>query len=67
MAKGKVKWFNKEKGYGFLTEDVSGKEYFAHYSEIKMTGFKQLAEGQAVQFDTQASPKGERAVGITLL
>lgn len=68
MAQGKVKWFNDQKGYGFITPDEGGPEAFVHYSEIKGgDGFKTLAEGQAVEFDTTKSDKGLKAVNVRTL
>ena len=60
MATGKVKWFNAEKGYGFITTD-EGKDVFVHYSAIKVDGFKTLDEGQAVTFDITESDRGPQA------
>ncbi|MDP3981101.1 MAG: cold-shock protein [Chlamydiota bacterium] len=63
MAKGTVKWFNDQKGYGFITPE-SGKDVFVHHSAIQGNGFKSLSEGQAVQFDIQKGPKGDQAVNV---
>jgi CspA family cold shock protein len=62
--KGTVKWFNEGKGYGFITPE-EGKDLFAHFSEVKMEGFKTLTEGQQVQFDVVDGPKGPQATNIT--
>jgi CspA family cold shock protein len=63
MARGKVKWFNEQKGFGFI-EQEGGPDVFAHYSSIKAEGFKTLAEGQAVEFDVTQGPKGPKAENI---
>jgi CspA family cold shock protein len=67
MPKGKVKWFNESKGFGFITQDDGGPDVFAHYSEIKGEGFKRLAEGDAVSFDVVQGEKGPKAVNIVKL
>ncbi|MGE8405464.1 MAG: cold shock domain-containing protein CspD [Pseudomonas sp.] len=64
MASGKVKWFNNAKGYGFINEDGKSDDLFAHYSAIKMDGYKTLKAGQAVTFDIIQGPKGLHAVEI---
>ena len=56
MSNGTVKWFNAEKGYGFITNADNGEDVFVHYSSIQTDGFKTLQEGQAVTFDTEADP-----------
>ena len=61
---GKVKWFNESKGYGFITPDDGGKDLFCHQSEIRMEGFRTLAEGQAVEFDMEPGPKGPAAKNV---
>jgi len=63
---GKVKWFNAEKGYGFITAE-NGKEYFAHFSQIKKDGYKSLAEGEAVSFDVTEGQRGPQASNIVSL
>lgn len=63
MARGKVKWFNDKKGYGFITTD-SGADVFVHHSAILGDGFKTLAEGQEVEFEIENGPKGEQAVKV---
>ena len=66
MAKGTVKWFNNQKGYGFIaTED--GKDVFVHYTAVQGEGYKSLQEGQAVEFDIVQGPKGEQASNVTRL
>ena len=61
---GKVKWFNEAKGFGFIPPDNGGKDLFCHQSEIKMEGFRTLAEGQAVEFTVEQGPKGPAAKGV---
>ncbi len=61
MAQGVVKWFNAEKGYGFITPDDGGKDLFVHYSEIQASGYRSLEEGQRVSYEPQDSPKGPQA------
>ena len=64
MAKGKVKWFNNQKGYGFITPE-SGADVFVHFSAIQGDGYKSLEEGQEVEFEITNGPKGEQAVNVT--
>ncbi|WP_419709459.1 cold shock domain-containing protein CspD [Pseudomonas sp. NFX224] len=64
MAVGKVKWFNNAKGYGFINEEGKTEDLFAHYSAIKMEGYKTLKAGQAVVFEIIQGPKGLHAVEI---
>ncbi|WP_424245657.1 CspA family cold shock protein [Elusimicrobium posterum] len=64
MAQGKIKWFNDQKGYGFITPDDGSQDLFAHYQEIQGEGFKTLAEGQSVEFEVANSEKGPKAVNI---
>ncbi len=66
MAKGTVKWFNTQKGYGFITKD-DGDDVFVHYSAIESEGFKNLEEGQAVNFEIQDGNKGPQASNVTLV
>ncbi|MEJ8864691.1 cold shock domain-containing protein CspD [Pseudomonas jessenii] len=65
MAVGKVKWFNNAKGYGFINEEGKTEDLFAHYSAIKMDGYKTLKAGQAVVFEIIQGPKGLHAVNIS--
>ena len=67
MATGKVKWFNDQKGFGFITDDASGEDLFVHHSAIQGGGFKSLAEGESVEFETEQGEKGPRAVNVTKL
>jgi CspA family cold shock protein len=64
MTNGTVKWFNAEKGYGFITVDEGGQDVFVHYSAIEMTGYKFLEEGQAVTFEVGTGSKGPQAEGL---
>ena len=64
MNKGTVKWFNNQKGYGFIT-DENGSEVFVHYSGLNMDGYKTLDEGQAVEFEVVEGAKGPQAVNVT--
>lgn len=66
MNKGTVKWFNNQKGYGFIS-DESGKDVFVHYSGLNMDGYKTLEEGAAVSFDIVDGEKGPKAVNVTKL
>jgi CspA family cold shock protein len=66
MTVGTVKWFNDEKGYGFIAAE-SGVDVFVHFSAIQSTGYRSLAEGQAVEFDITQGPKGAQAANVRLL
>lgn len=61
---GTVKWFNDEKGYGFITPDGGAKDCFVHHSAIQGSGFKSLREGDRVEFDTESGPKGPSATNV---
>ncbi len=65
MAKGTVKWFNAEKGFGFITAD-DGTDIFVHFSQINKEGFKALEEGQKVTFDIVEGQKGPQAANVTI-
>ena len=65
MATGTVKWFNGEKGFGFIAPDDGGPDVFAHYSAIQSSGYRSLDENQKVQFDVTQGPKGPQAENIT--
>ena len=64
--RGKVKWFNNQKGYGFIS-DEEGKDVFVHYTGLNMEGFKTLDEGEEVEFDVQQGAKGPQAINVTRL
>jgi CspA family cold shock protein len=64
MALGTVKWFNAEKGYGFITVDDSGDDVFVHWSSIQMEGFRALEEGQRVEFELGEGQKGPQAESV---
>jgi CspA family cold shock protein len=64
MATGTVKWFNAEKGYGFIAPEDGSQDVFAHYSAIQSSGYRTLEEGQRVEFDTAQGPKGLQAENI---
>ena len=66
MAQGIVKWFNDQKGYGFITPE-NGKDVFVHHSAIQGDGFKSLTENQKVEFDIEQGPKGEQATNVVKL
>ncbi len=68
MKNGTVKWFNPDKGFGFICDDEDGQDVFVHFSAINIDGFKTLAEGQKVTYDTEPDPKNSeklRAIDVT--
>lgn len=67
MASGKVKWFNNAKGYGFINEDGKQEDLFAHFSAIRMDGFKTVKANQPVTFDIVQGPKGMQALNIVIV
>ena len=64
MAQGTVKWFNAEKGYGFIAQDGDGPDVFVHYSAIQSDGYRSLDENQRVEFEITAGPKGPQADAV---
>ena len=65
MNNGTVKWFNSEKGYGFISNDNGGDDVFVHFSAIQGDGFKTLEEGQAVTFEIEEGQRGPQATNVT--
>ena len=65
MAVGTVKWFNAEKGYGFIAPEDNSADVFVHFSAIQGNGFKELQENDRVEFETQQGPKGLQAANVT--
>jgi CspA family cold shock protein len=64
MATGTVKWFNDDKGFGFITPDEGGKDLFVHHTGIVAQGFRSLSEGARVSFEAEAGDKGPKAVNV---
>ncbi|VCT92126.1 putative cold shock protein A [Mycolicibacterium hassiacum DSM 44199] len=64
MPQGTVKWFNAEKGFGFIAPEDGSADVFVHYTEIQGTGFRTLEENQRVEFEVGQSPKGPQATGV---
>ena len=64
VVKGKVKWFNASKGYGFANVEGDGRDIFVHYSSMEMEGYKTLKEGEEIEFDLVDGPKGPQAHGV---
>jgi CspA family cold shock protein len=67
MTTGTVKWFNDAKGYGFISPEDGSKDLFVHHSSIQGSGFKTLAEGARVQFETRAGTRGPEATDVTVV
>ncbi|KLO29301.1 cold-shock protein [Mycolicibacter heraklionensis] len=67
MTQGTVKWFNGEKGFGFIAPDGGAPDVFVHYSEISGGGFRTLEENARVQFDVEQGAKGPQAVGVSVI
>jgi cold shock protein len=65
MPNGTVKWFNDEKGFGFITPDDGGRDLFVHHTGISSDGYRSLAEGTKVSYQEEASPRGPKAVNVT--
>jgi cold shock protein len=67
MPTGKVKWFNDQKGFGFITPDDGSEDIFVHHTEIKAEGFRSLQEDQAVEFEVAQGQKGLQAKNVTII
>ena len=61
---GKIKWFNENKGYGFILQESDGKDIFVHYSDIEGDGFRTLSEGESVEYELADGPKGPHATKV---
>ncbi len=64
VGTGTVKWFSDDKGFGFITPDDGGRDLFVHYSGIATDGFRTLAQGSRVEYETEAGPKGPKAINV---
>ena len=67
MNNGTVKWFNAQKGYGFITNEGTGEDVFVHFSGLNMEGFKSLEEGASVEFEVTEGAKGPQATNVTVI
>jgi CspA family cold shock protein len=64
MATGKVKWFNDQKGFGFISSDIDAKDVFVHHSVIESEGFRTLQDGESVEYEAEVGPKGTKATRV---
>jgi CspA family cold shock protein len=64
MGTGKVKWFNDQKGFGFIASDVGGKDIFVHHTVIEAAGFRTLQDGETVEYEAEDGPKGMKATKV---
>ena len=67
MNKGTVKWFNAQKGFGFITNEADGEDVFVHFSALNMDGFKELKDGERVEFEVVEGEKGPQAANVVRL
>jgi CspA family cold shock protein len=67
MATGTVKWFNNDKGFGFITPDEGGKDLFVHHSAIQSNGFRTLEDGAKVSYESEDGPKGPKAINVSTI